>query len=92
MRKWLPTILGFLAGSFYGVYLIGFVKSDEIPRFIGVSVGWLGSFSMKGGSEPAVLSFAILGLILFCGMIGAVAGFVLGFLARVARRLPHGNR
>ncbi len=95
MRKHLPALWGFFGGCAVGLYMECFVTPEQVPHFIGVligaPVGWLGSVFAKNASEAGVLVSGIVCVILWCGVLGAAFGLLLGLLARVAKRRSHGS-
>ena len=86
MRKWIPTIWGLIIGSIYGLYLLLFVAPENIPGFISVSVGKLGTLFLKATSEAAGLVFVAYGMVLFCAVLGAIVGFVGGLVLKAPRK------
>jgi hypothetical protein len=91
MRKYLPALWGFLAGCGVGLYMVCCVKSEEVPWFIGAPVGWLGSLFARGASEASVLVLALLGIILWCGVLGAVLGFLAGLVVHMTKARLNGS-
>jgi hypothetical protein len=85
MRKRIPVTLGIVLGLAYGLYLIFFVPSEQMPGFIAACVGGLGDLLAKGASEAFAFVFVMCGVPLFCATLGAALGFGVGLLLKKAK-------